>query len=365
MTLYIYGVLFVLIDYILYKSRANVPPFFYFFGAFLIMGFQDAAGGDYLASMKVYNSIDVGIGAYRSDEFLWRFLNLTFNRLGIPFWGFILFQSLINTAIISKFASKYIADRRYWILAFAIFYFTFNYMMFHMTGMRQSFALELCLLSVILFDEKKYLHSIMVLLAGRFVHSSAIIMLIVVLFVYLMETKRFKWLLNIVSSKFAAIILIAIFVFVYINKALLSEVIVTKVLQQDMGGFENYIRELSDTSYSSDLIYLYNIILLCLSLFMMTKVVGICKIFMLLTAISSISAVIFVGAGSLFRVFLYFEIFNVVTIPLIIQYFFKINKIMGVLLIIFFIAYAFKTSMPYMVGEQEYHHYNNYHFIFQ
>jgi len=362
MTLYLYGIIFILIDFILIKSKVKVPPFFFFFGAFLIMGFQDAIGGDYIGSKSVYEAVGAGKESYRSDEFIWRALVYFFSKIGAPFWLFIAFQAFINTYIISKFTGKYIPDRRFWVFAFTLFYFTFNYMMFHMTGMRQSFSIEMCLLSVILFDEKKYAPSVACFIIARFIHSAAIMMVPVIIAIYFLE--KSKWLLKSVSNLYIAIFLIAVFAFAFTNKSLIVDWLVKTVLMQDMGGFENYIRELNEDT-TANLIYVYNFILLCLAVYMMLRMDGIYKIFMLMTAISCITSALFVGSGTLYRVFLYFEIFNVVTIPLIVRYFFKINKAIGIVLIIFFISYAFKTSLPFIQGAQDYHHYDNYRFIFQ
>lgn len=362
MLLYIYGILFLLLNLLFYKSKTKVSPFLFFMGVFIVMGFQDAIGTDYIGAKGLYEIIGRGGTGFREDEFGWRILNYMFSSIGLPFSVFICFQAFFNTYILSTFTSQYLKDKGYWFLSFALFYYTFDYMMFHMTGFRQSFAMELCVLCVILVDKEKWHLSLLCLLLARSIHTTAMIMLPVIPIAYLL--KYSKWVSKIVSSKILSIALVFLFLATYISKHFFADFLQLFVLGQDMGGYEHYIEELTsdDTVY---LIVMYNGILLLLSLYMMNKMEGIYKFLMLMTTISCITSVLFVGSGSLFRLSIYFSIFNIVTIPLIVQFFYKKNKLVGLLLVLFFMAYAIKTSMPYTFGQIGNNHFNDYRFIFQ
>ena len=120
MLLYFYGILFLLIDFFIYKNR-KVSPFMFFFGIFLIMGFQDAIGTDYMGSKEIYEKIGSGGTGYREDEFGWRTINYLFSACGLPFSFFILIQAFVNTYIISALTAIYIKDRAFWLLTFELF----------------------------------------------------------------------------------------------------------------------------------------------------------------------------------------------------------------------------------------------------
>lgn len=363
MFIFIFGIIFAIIDWFLYKQAPKINAFWYFFGAFLIMGFQDSVSVDYSRyELLFYQMADSGDNMYKANEYGWAYLYKFFSWG--EFWMVVLFKSIVETIIISKLVNKYIKDRKYWILAFLVYYYTFDFMMFTMTGMRQGLAIQLCVLSFIMMDEKKVCYSLLAIFAANTIHSASLIMLPVLPVVYFLY--KYPKILNFLANKILLISIPIIFLILNLKRTLIQEILQPIMLQQDFHGLEGYFRQMESVQIVY-LLVLYNFVLVCLASYMMSKTHDIVRIIMLFTIISSMSNVIFAQQADLYRAFIYFEIFNVISIPVIVEHFRKkLGLTISMILIIFFLGYSFKTFTPYaFTGGYGFGHYNNYKFIFE
>lgn len=367
MLIYLLGILFVLLDIYFYQNKPRIKPFWYFVGAFIIMAFQDGVGVDFPGYERSFYEINSkGENINRSGEYGWFWINYMFGILGpLGFRTMIVFLSYIEVSAMARATAKYLNDRRYWILAFALFYFTFNGMMFHMTGLRQALAMQMFVLSLIYVGDSKLVKSALCIFIASIVHTSAFIGFPILMMAYFFTRK--EWVLRFLVNKYTALSLVAIFVILFVNKSLIVEAFKLLIMSQSMeGDVQIQIQVLQSEDYV--LLYvIYQFILLCLAAITISKVDGFKRIILFTTCLACIFMMVFdPQSGTLFRVGLYYEIFNVFSIPIIVQHFHKnVNKFAALLLLVFFLGYGLKTSLPYIDGTITAGHYNEYRFILQ
>jgi transmembrane protein EpsG len=155
---------------------------------FIFQAIRYNYGNDYLSYQDIFIDINnLGASILKQDsrfEFGWVVLNRLFKHLGFEF--LIAFVSLVISLVYYKFIVFYVNPKHYWI-SVLLFYFDPNCLLISITAIRQSVAIAFVLLSWIYFDSEKHLKSFLCLLMAPFFHASAIIVLPVLLFIYLLR----------------------------------------------------------------------------------------------------------------------------------------------------------------------------------
>ena len=176
---------------------------------FRFVGFDYGNYTDIYNTVRIYNFIENGI------EIGFAFLITLFNLLGLPFFGFTIFISILSISLKSFFFNKYSPYPSISLLV----YFAITFLISDMGQMRNGLAFAIALWAFNdLFEERNYFFFFKILLAFL-IHSSAII----VLPVYFLLKKNFFKPINM------AIIILILFYFVFFDIKFLLMSLIEKV----------------------------------------------------------------------------------------------------------------------------------------
>lgn len=158
-------------------------------------------GNDYKAYLDLfyeiqgYSSFSISNFIIKGNEIGWVYLNFLFEPLG--FFVMQIFLAGFSCFILYRFIIKYVSPEYYW---FSIFIYTFQpyHMLVLSSAMRQAVVVSLFLLAIDFLIEKKIFRYIGVILIGTLFHSTAYLLLPLVLLSYLSVQLRIKYILIVV-----------------------------------------------------------------------------------------------------------------------------------------------------------------------
>lgn len=348
----------LLIFYSIISGRKYKPEIGFLF-VFLIMAFQSNVDGDYMGYMEsfIYNEASRTV----EDEPLWDLVTMPFHYLGKFGWyAYVFFLSLFQYFVVSRLVKRYV-EGRFQYLGAILFFFTFGMMLIQMKAMRQGLAIELSLLPY-LFNikgkKRQWLYCFAPVVAAYFVHNSAIVAFIPVALYYIhLRTGLFdKSRGRSRGEWFWPVVMAGIFYFVYtLRTTLFSGLFMelsSMLTMNDMrlGGYlaGNEIDEVFDLSY---LIVLYDAVIVFFSTWYYTQSSSSNRIFAIMSIIAAYCDTLFFGMGSMARIGYFFLVADIVVLSNVANLLDKrFGKQIALIFVVFCIAYAFKTSLPWITG---------------
>lgn len=335
-----------------------------FFLIFLIMGFQSNVDGDFYGYKYAFEHFTFEEGHIEKKEYFWKYLNYYF-QLFTSFHVFIFCIALVECLCVKAFITRF-ADKQYVFISVLVFFFTFNYMLMQMKALRQGLAVDLCMLSFVMIDnkdKKSLLYAILLSLAACYTHKSSLICVIFVggYWLYLHFSKVDKKFIRI-----KPIYLVIAIILLFVSKhTVIDRYIIPWMALLEDDHYMNYAVDFID--YSVDMTFLailYDTILV----FFMTKYMQFAnpkeRYFVIVGIIGIFADVLLFATGSIQRLLLYFNFANLVIFPGISK---MIDKKYGkVALYCFFtllLGYACKTSFHWLIS-MDADKFGNYQFVF-
>jgi hypothetical protein len=222
------------------------------FGAFTLIFFFLALrynyGTDYIGYLNLFTDIQINYelyigGSYRIEPG-WAVLNKLFYPLG--FFSLVILLAFFNCFVYYNFIQKYVERKYYW-LALLIYFFNSNFLLIHLSAMRQSLAIALFLFSLDYLILKKYLIFSAIILLAFSIHTSALFLFPVVIIVLL-----FSFKIKILHILFLEILFISLFIFGNIFKSHFYGIVILLFSSQ----YSQYeILEFSNPSLINALVY--------------------------------------------------------------------------------------------------------------
>lgn len=377
------GILLIIVSFVTRKSK--YAPQIGFAFVLLIMAFQSNVDGDYMSYMEGYNQMYAG-GSMDSrtieDEPVFTYL-MKFFSFFTPWWLFVIFLSLFQTAVLSRLVVIY-APKQYQFIAAVLFFFTFNMMLLQMKAMRQAFAIELMILAMMEIDRitmtkdkglttagiktkrKIPWMAILLSIAAFFSHNSAALMFPFLLLFYIVKCNP-KGLLRSGNSILFPVIITALYLFLYEIKVIfLNQYLIGFAMLDEDFRLASYLgeNELENQFRISWLIVLYNAVIVFLVAYFYRFADSKMRVFSWISISAAFFDMLFFGIGSLARMQMYFVVFNLVVYPHIaLQLRKKYGGIAVLVFLVFLLGYAVKTSYPWIIGMDD-GRFGTYRFIF-
>ena len=366
------GILLIIASLALQRNK-KLPPYWGFILVFLIMGFQEGVLGDFMNYKESYEAAARGI-AYSGtaeEDSVWLFLNSILSKI-IPFWLFVALMSGFQCWVLFIVGRKY-GSKEYGWLGPILFFFTFYMMLIQMKAMRQGLATEIVVLSYYMTTQKKgFWKSIVLLLIAYFVHHSTIAAVpLVALQLFVANKKELdkdnKTNSTVVGSSFP-IVMVGLYLFVYYLKALFlgDWLMGLSLFIGDDFRFVGYLdkEQRFVGEEISMLIVLYDAIMVFLCSWFMQRTTRRYKILAIASIVGCFLDMLLFGMGSLPRIAMFYIVYNIYTYPklteLVSQ---KYGKLASLVLIVFLVGYALKTSLPWILEADE-GRFGTYHFVF-
>ena len=185
----ILAVFFALLDSIKLSGKGLL---FSFITLFIFLAIRFDYGNDYLMYQYFFDDLNSGkygdLGkAGEHFETGYTLLNFIFKYFG--FEALIMFLSIINVATIYKIIKTYVPREYYWLAVF-IYVFNADFMLIHLSALRQMTAIMIMFLSLNYLFNKKYIKYIFCVLLAYLFHTSAIFLVILIPITYFDWTKK-------------------------------------------------------------------------------------------------------------------------------------------------------------------------------
>lgn len=145
--------------------------------------------------------LELGVGYPSNIELGWQALCLLFRPLG--FFAMIAALALFNCMVYYYFIKKYVPPAYYWFAIF-LYVFTPELMLYHLSGMRQSVAISIFLLSINYIYSKDFPRYALLIFLATLFHTSAVILFPI----YLIGVLNFKTNIPIAIGIFAIFLLL-------------------------------------------------------------------------------------------------------------------------------------------------------------
>lgn len=321
--------IFFIVLLLMIPSINRYSPFYILsFGVlFLFLSLRYEYGPDYVAYFEIHQNINRGIQAWGESDWLYKQLNLIFPN----FYVLIAVLSLFYLITIYKLIKSNLKVEMYW---FATMILLINPYLFltHLSSIRQTIAICIFILSIkYIIDRKALKYFITIIIAANF-HFSAIILLPLY---FIINQKQ-------ISKKIFFIIVMLLFVFIVTP---LFEIVMEFFLQYLPYHYTIYYREGLGNSLRATIISSFY---LALILFNFRKLEGKEVVYGKLSLIAAIIMILAYKVSMITRVGMYFDIFMIVTLPIIFSKF--NNKIIKISLFIILVSiyllryYSFFTN---------------------
>ena len=376
--IYIVGIVLIVLSVVLQKNK-KLSPYWGFILVFLIMGFQEGIEGDFMGYKTTFNSIGVASASSvvgEAYEWGWYYLMLIFSIF--PFWFFVMSLAGFQSFVLVKYAQTY-ERHEYQYLAPILFFFTFNMMLMQMKAMGQGAAIEMTMLAFLLVDKtKKPWWPAIIAFFAFTIHNSAVVMWPFLLLYYAVKKKgNSNSVLKIFDVRLLPYIMTGIYIFLFVIKQSFLGQYLTPLAFGMMEGsglhYAGYLDEMNtaeglttflDDSTTSPLIVAYDGVIVFLVSWLYRFANPHMRVLILMSIIAAIGDMMFFGLGSLYRIFMYFTVFNIIVYPALVkQIKVKYGGLAALALIVLLVAYAMKTSIPWML-ETEAGRFGTYHFVF-
>ncbi len=376
------GIILIVFSFLL-RNNKSIPPYWGFLLVLLIMGFQEGVEGDFMTYKEKFDSLarsgheEATAGAF---EFGWLILRRLFSWG--PFWLFVLCISLFQSAILCKLTHKY-CERKYQYLAAILFFFTFQMMLWQMKALRQGLAIELMALAFLFVDEKKsYWSPLLCAFIAFTIHNSSLIIVPFLLVYYFKKNnkefghsgRKHRWL----NSRFFPVYTTVLYFFLYAIKITFLQQYITPLALLMMNNTGSHLVGYLDESNTqegifalmdleegtSPLLVAYDAIIVFVVSWYYQMASSKMRVFSLISIIAAFGDMLFFGLGSLPRLFMYYTVFNIIVYPSVCQQINnKYGKMVAFVFVVLLIAYAWKTSVPWMIATEG-GRFGTYHFIF-
>lgn len=340
-------------------SGKRYKPEIGFLFVLLIMAFQSNVDGDYMGYMESFNFNEVSRTA--EDEPLWDLVKMPFHYFGTFGWyAYVFCLSLFQYFVISRLVKRY-AEGSFTYLGAILFFFTFGMMLIQMKAMRQGLAIELsCLPYLFNMEGKKrqWLYCFAPVVAAYFVHNSAIVAFVPVVLYYLHLRTGF---LDKKSTRnrgewFWPLVMAGIFYFVYtLRTTLFSGLFMelsSMLTMNDMrlGGYLSG-SEVDGVFNLSYLIVLYDAIIVFFATWYYRQTSSLNRVFAIMAIMAAYCDTLFFGMGSLARIGYFFLVADIVVLGNLANLLHRrFGKQIALVFVVFCIAYAIKTSLPWITG---------------
>ncbi len=367
------GVLLIILSIVFRKSK-TISPYWGFLIVFLIMGFQEGVEGDFMGYKQEWQIFSTNSNAEirtAETDMLWQAI---YHYLApvMPFWLFIILMSGFECWVLWIVCKKY-GSREYGWIGPILFFFTFYMMLIEMKALRQGLAAEMCMFAYFLADKKKrgWLWSIIIAVSATFIHTSAVVAVPFVVLQIIM-VKRERERMDIEKSGrhtlTLPLILVAVYLVVYYLKATsLGGWLTSMALIFDSNSLASYLE--GEQKYLnnevSPLIIMYDAVMVFLCTWFMQRTSRRYQILSIAAIIGCFLDMLLFGLGSLPRIATYYLIYDVLVYPKLTEMVsHKYGKPVALVLTVFLIGYAIKTSLPMIVGTDGPFAFASYHFVF-
>ncbi len=321
---------------------------------FIFLMLRTNFGNDYWMYYYFFDQLDHDYVTYSNlnlydqhFEIGWRVINKTFSYLGLDFNALIVFLSLINVVVIYRFIKKYVPVQCYW---FAVFLYVFNpdFLLVHLSAIRQMLAFMLVIFSLEIILKKKYFWFILICIIAYTLHSSALFLL------FLIPIKKIS--LQYSSRNF--ILLVVIYVLLFLMGNFFGD-LVNLIVENYFDRYSTYTSD--EGAVTTGLGMFVNFIFL-ISLFYAKKYIPQDKHFFInVSIISILLGVLAIKVMMVYRLNMYFMPFTLISFPLMIYYLKNFIYKRGIIsLIMAFYLYSFYNffySEIYSEFYMEYHTY--------
>jgi len=213
-------VILVISSFAIRTGKAKLGLFVSFILIFLFLALRYNYGNDYPGYLDQFNRINIhnfqSLIPYR--DLGWLTLIILFKPLG--FFSMVIFLAFVNCVIYYRLIVRYV-DRSYYWLALLIYFFDSNFLLIHLSAMRQSLSIAIFLISLQYILQKKYLVSAALILLSLSFHASALL-LFPVIFISILTYKVRLGRINI-GILLASFVLL--FIFGYLFKPMLLDLV--------------------------------------------------------------------------------------------------------------------------------------------
>ena len=174
-----------------------------------------------------------------SAEISWVFLNLFLKPIG--FRGFIFFNTFFLCWVMYYLIKRFVPKKWWWFAVF-LFLFDTNQFLLNLSMLRQSMAISVVALSIVMMVDNKRVYSVLFMLLACTIHRTAYIMIPFLLISMLHNMKLLRW--SVIS------VVIAVVALVFSAEAfmpLLYDILSTELVHDAYG---EYLNEFEDTARS-------------------------------------------------------------------------------------------------------------------
>lgn len=163
--------------------------------AAIFVGFRGQSGTDTVMYMANYEFGSTSVTRWVEMEKGFILLNQVFRKFGVPVEFFFIFISFLTNffALLSidklrDYINVYVASFVYFT---TIYFQSFNII-------RQTLAVSICLYAYVLFMDKKYIASVILILIAAQIHRTAYLCLVIIIAGILFKGRKSKWTIGIV-----------------------------------------------------------------------------------------------------------------------------------------------------------------------
>jgi hypothetical protein len=202
------NILIVFFAFLESKNIFKHGLFISFLIIFLFLSFRYNYGNDYIGYYKGFQEINRYVEFDIFDKQIhfepgWVVLCILFKPVG--FFGMVGFLSFLYCYLFYDLIKKYVSKKQYWLAVF-ILVFSSNFLLTHLSTMRQTLAILTFIFSLnFIFNKNIILYTAFILLASTF-HSSALLLLPV----YFLQFVIFK------LNKFSIGIIFILYIFLFV-----------------------------------------------------------------------------------------------------------------------------------------------------
>lgn len=302
----ILAVFFALLDSIKLSGKGLL---FSFITLFIFLAIRFDYGNDYLMYQYFFDDLNSGkygdLGkAGEHFETGYTLLNFIFKYFG--FEALIMFLSIINVATIYKIIKTYVPREYYWLAVF-IYVFNADFMLIHLSALRQMTAIMIMFLSLNYLFNKKYIKYIFCVLLAYLFHTSAIFLVILIPITY------FDW-----TKKTSSLIISSILYFSFFLLSNFFGDFISSFVNLYLGRYSAYSDfEGEVNSGFGFLIYFIFFVFLFISAKSMSVEQ---RKLMSVSILAIILSTLAIKVMMIFRLNMYFTIFSIVTFPLMVYH---------------------------------------------
>lgn len=325
----------------------------------LISAFRYQVGNDYMNYYEIFNDISRYQITWRNifDQSInrdagWTLLCMLFKPFG--FYAFMAFVSVTNVASVYFFIKRCVPSK-YLTVATYIYVINWEFFLFAMTISRQMFAMSFVLFSYLKFKDKKYIQAIVLACLSCFFHTTAFIVA-----PFLLLT-----VLPMKNTKLIFYVLLFAFILLFINADVINSIFEKFLVIDIVSSYERAYSS-SDQITSFGVGFLFREIPFFYSLYYLYKNNDGDNDRKKLIIFTSIGALI-VPFGTIIqllsRISLYFTIFNIASVPLLLNW--SKNKGLSIIIFIPYFFILLFTYFPFFTNSIYSIYYINYHYIFE